>query len=165
MQAVDLLQPSDHVADICATLLYPVTDRPYRELYELACGWPAARRQEMLAVVLGSRSRKDELPRHFRSAPYVFDFVMDIGAYRDLHRHRRCQQFRQQYTAALGYETPEVVAKCGAEETFSNAIREIGRGRGKTASARGAVFAPICFEIALSLQDGFRRTRVHRSPA
>lgn len=125
MQAVDLLQPSDHVADICATLLYPVTDRPYRELYELACGWPPARRQEMLAVVLGRRSRKDELPRHFRSAPYIFDFVMDIGAYRDLHRHRRCQQFRQQYTAALGYETPEIVAKCGADETFSNAIREI----------------------------------------
>ncbi len=123
-QAVDLLQPSDHVADVCATLLYPVTDRPYRQLYELVSSWPAERRHELLNLALGSRSHRDELPRHFRSAPFVFDFVMDIGAYRDLHRHRRCQQFRQQYTNRLGYETPEVVAKCGAEEEFSQALSE-----------------------------------------
>lgn len=121
---VDLIQCSDHLADICATLLYPVTDRPFRELYELTCGWSASRRQEVLDVALGSRAKRDELPRHFRSAPFVFDLVMDIGAYRDLHRHRRCQQFRQQYTNGLGYETPELVGKCDAAEEFSQALIE-----------------------------------------
>jgi thymidylate synthase ThyX len=121
--AVDLLQPSDHLADICATLLYPVTDRPYRELYEVAQGWSASKRKELLDVVLGPRTRRDELPRHFRSAPYVFDFVMDIGAYRDMHRHRRCQQFRQFYTNKLGYERPEILSKCGALENFDSALR------------------------------------------
>jgi thymidylate synthase ThyX len=121
---VDLLQPEDHVGDICATLLYPVTDRPYRELYELVCEWPAARKQEVLDVALGIRSRRDELPRHFRSAPYVFDLVMDIGAYRDLHRHRRCQQFRQPYTNGLGYEQPELLSKCGAVEPYQEALQQ-----------------------------------------
>ena len=121
--AVDLIQPSDHVADLCATLLYPVTDRPYRELYDLAVGWPTARRRDLLNLALGSRSHRDELPRQFRCAPFVFDLVMDIGAYRDLHRHRRCQQLRQQYTSRLGYETPEVVARCGAEGEFSQVLR------------------------------------------
>ncbi len=125
LPAVDLLQPSDHVADILATLLYPVTDRPYRELYEIACDWGEERRKEVLHVALGGRSHRDELPRQFRSAPYVFDIVMDIGAYRDLHRHRRCQQFRQKYTNRLGYETPELVAKCGAGQIFSNSLREV----------------------------------------
>ncbi len=37
-ERVDLLQPADVPADIAATLLYPVTDRPFRELYE----WRAA---------------------------------------------------------------------------------------------------------------------------
>jgi thymidylate synthase ThyX len=120
--AVDLLQPADHVAEICATLLYPVTDRPFRELYELACGWPAARRQELLNTALGNRSRRDDLPRHFRSAPYVFDFIMDIGAYRDFHRHRRCQQLRQQYTHRLGYDTPLLIEKCGAAADFASAV-------------------------------------------
>jgi len=123
-RAVDLLQPSDQIADICATLLYPVTDLPFRHLYELACSWPLSKRQEVLSIAIGSRTRRDELPRHFRSAPFVFDFVMDIGAYRDLHRHRRCQQFRQQYANRLGYETPELVSQCGAGEEFSRALAE-----------------------------------------
>src|ERR1035438_1669747 len=44
-----------------ATLLYPVTDRPFRELYEMARGWSAARRAEVLDVALESRTRRDDL--------------------------------------------------------------------------------------------------------
>jgi len=125
--AVDLLQPDDHVADICATLLFPVTNRPYRELYELARSWPVARRQDLLKIALGSRSRRDELPRQFRSAPYVFEFVIDIGAYRDFHRHRRCQQFRQQYSNQLGYETPGLLSNCGAGAIYADALEQVNR--------------------------------------
>ncbi len=122
-RAVDLVQAVDVVADICATLLFTVTNRPYRELYDIACTWSASKRQELIQTALGSRTRREELPRQFRSAPYVFEFVIDIGAYRDLHRHRRCQQFRQQYTNRLGYETPEIVSTCGAGDAFSAAIQ------------------------------------------
>ena len=121
--AVDLIQPADQVADICATLLFPVTTRSYRDLYELACSWPKQRRDDLLKLAAGSHTRIDELPRSFRSAPYTFEFVMDIGAYRDLHRHRRCHQYRQQYTNQLGYETPEILAKCGALEPYGRTLR------------------------------------------
>lgn len=141
--AVDLLQPTDHLADICATLLYPVTDRPYRELYETACGWVEARRQELLNVALGRRTRRDELPRQFRSAPYVFDFIIDIGAYRDLHRHRRCQQFRQQYTNRLGYETPEILPQCGAEQAFNDALEAADRAIGKLPQPAAQYLLPL----------------------
>ena len=50
---------------------------------------------------------------------------MDIGAYRDLHRHRRCQQFRQHYTNALGYDTPDLVVGCGAADTFTQAFAQV----------------------------------------
>lgn len=126
IKPADLLTPSDAIADMCATLLYPVVARSYRELYDLACEWSAARRQEVIRIALGNRTRRDELPRHFRSAPYVFDFVMDIGAYRDLHRHRRCQQFRQYYTHHLGYETPDAVARCQAADIYSEALAHAG---------------------------------------
>ena len=122
---VYLIQPTDHIADICATLLYPVTDRAYRELYDLACSWSPARRKELFDVALGPRDRRDELPRHFRSAPYVFDFVMDIGAYRDLHRHRRCQQFRQFYTHKLGYEHPAALEPSGSAQIYADALKVI----------------------------------------
>jgi thymidylate synthase ThyX len=118
-EVVDLMKPPETLADIVATLLYSVTDWPYRELYELASSWSQARRNEVLDVALQSRSRRDELLRSFRGAPYVFDIVMDIGAYRDLHRHRRCQQFRQSYSAKLGFETPDAIEAAGLSERYS----------------------------------------------
>lgn len=119
---VDLVFPRDNVTEIAATLLYPVTDRPYRELQELVGGWSVARRMEVIETALASRTRRDELMREFRSAPYVFDMVMDVGAYRDMHRHRRCQQLRQAYAGRLGYDTPDAVGRAGVGELYGEAM-------------------------------------------
>lgn len=123
-EPVDLLRPADVPADVAATLLYPVTDRPFRELYELARGWSAALRAEVFDLALRSRTRRDELLRGFRGGLYAFDIVMDVGAWRDLHRHRRCQQFRQEYSTSLGFETPEILAEAGLGAMYSNAIND-----------------------------------------
>jgi thymidylate synthase ThyX len=120
--AVDLLKPADTIADIVATLLYPVTDRPYRQLYEDARSWSSAQRNEVVDVAIRSRTRRDELLRNFRGATYVYDIVMDIGAYRDLHRHRRCQQFRQRYSGDLGFETPDLISKAGLDEQYGSLL-------------------------------------------
>ncbi len=120
---VDLLKPAHTAADIVATLLYPVTDRPFRELYDLASKWSEARRAEVIDVAMQSRARKDDLLREYRGNLYAFDIVMDIGAYRDLHRHRRCQQFRQAYSGKLGYETPEAIGQAGVADTYHDAMR------------------------------------------
>jgi thymidylate synthase ThyX len=119
---VDLLRPTDALSDIAATLLYPVTDRPFRELLELTSSWARPRSVEVLDVALRSRTRRDELLREFRPQTYAFDIVMDLGAYRDLHRHRRCQQFRQQYTTALGYDTPRALVEAGLEQEYRDTM-------------------------------------------
>jgi thymidylate synthase ThyX len=119
---VDLLKPVDTPADIVATLLYPVTNRPFRELYELAASWSAARRAEVIGLALGSRTGRDEILGAFRGGLYAYDFVIDIGAYRDLQRHRRCQKFRQPYSGTLGYETPALIGDAGAGEIYSSAM-------------------------------------------
>ena len=123
---VDLIRPTDTLTDIVATLLYPVTDRPYRELYEMASSWSAVRRNEVIDVALKSRTRRDDLLRNFRTEPYVFDIVMDIGAYRDLHRHRRCQQFRQSYSTSLGFATPDLIAEAGLSERYAELLSQAG---------------------------------------
>lgn len=123
-EPVDLLRPVNVAADIAATLLYPVTDRPFRELYELACAWSPGVRAEVLDLALRSRTRRDELLRAFRGGLYAFDIVMDIGAWRDLHRHRRCHQFRQEYSARLGFETPQTIIDAGLEGLYADAMRE-----------------------------------------
>jgi len=119
---VDLLRPAHVPADIAATLLYPVTDRPFRELYETACGWSERQRAEVIDVALGSRTRRDEILSGFRGGLYAYDFVIDIGAFRDLQRHRRCQKFRQAYAGRLGFETPKLVAMAGAAGIYGSAM-------------------------------------------
>jgi thymidylate synthase ThyX len=121
---VDLLKPGHSAAEIVATLLYPVTDRPFRELYEMACGWSGGLRREAIDVALRSRTRRDELLREFRGGLYAYDIVMDIGAYRDLHRHRRCHQYRQAYSARLGFETPQGLADARLAEAYGAAMEE-----------------------------------------
>jgi thymidylate synthase ThyX len=120
--SVDLIQPVNVPADIAATLLYPVTDRPFRELYQLMCDGGEARRKEVIDVALQSRTRRDDLLRNFRGGLYAFDIVMDNGAYRDMHRHRRCQQFRQQFADGLGFEMPDAIRDAGLDQQYEPAI-------------------------------------------
>jgi thymidylate synthase ThyX len=120
---VDLVRPTNVPADIAATLLYPVTTRPFRELYELACTWSERQRAEVIDVALQSRTRRDEILAGFRGGLYAYDIVMDIGAFRDLHRHRRCQKFRQAYNGNLGFDTPKLVTESGAGEIYGAAMK------------------------------------------
>ena len=119
---VDLVHPTETTADIAATLLYPVTDRSFRELYEMARGWSAAQRAEVLDVAMESRTRRDDLLAGFHGGLYAYDFVIDIGAYRDLHRHRRCHKLRQSYSGRLGYDTPPLVDEAGATPVYREAM-------------------------------------------
>ncbi len=138
---VDLIRPTDPLDETAATLLYAVTDLPFRHLLDTVSGWSHARRREVLDVALEERDRRDELLREFRSGyAYVFDIVCDIGAYRDLHRHRRCQQIRQEFTGALGYDTPPLIEEAGVAEEYRAALAdtEAARGRLQSVSPRAA---------------------------
>ena len=124
VDSVDLLRPTNMHAEIAATLLYPVTDLPFRNLYELACSWSPAQRNEVIDVALRSRTRRDELLRAFRGGLYAYDIVMDIGAYRDMHRHRRCQQYRQAYSGRLGFDTPQALHDAGIAENYQTVMAD-----------------------------------------
>jgi len=119
---VDLIRPTDTLAEIAATLLYPVTHRSFRWLHDEVSSWSRARQLEVVDTALESRSRRDELLREFRGGLYVFDMLIDIGAYRDLHRHRRCQQFRQAFNWDHGWETPAAIVESGLEAKYSAAL-------------------------------------------
>ncbi len=119
---VELVRPRDSIAEIVATLLYPVTDWPFADLYECARYWSRAHQMEVIDLALKSRGRRDDLLRGFRGGQYCFDMVIDIGAYRDMHRHRRCHQYRQEYSGNLGFDVPEALTPSGAEASYREAM-------------------------------------------
>jgi thymidylate synthase ThyX len=119
---VELVRPRNSIAEIVATLIYPVTDWAFHDLYECAQYWSRAHQMEVIDLALKSRGRRDDLLRGFRGGQYCFDMVIDIGAYRDMHRHRRCQQFRQDYAGNLGFDAPDALASSGAETAYREAM-------------------------------------------
>jgi thymidylate synthase ThyX len=119
---VDLVRPNDVLSEIAATLLYPVCDASFRQIYDTVRQWSAARRSEVLDVALRSRGRRDDMLRGFRGGQYCYDMLIDIGAYRDMHRHRRCHQFRQAYTGQHGYDVPNGLMEAGAEPAYRAAM-------------------------------------------
>ena len=123
-ETVDLIRPTDMHAEVAATLLYPVTNYSFRALYEMTTSWSAARRNEVIDTALRSRTRRDDLLRGFRGGLYAYDIVMDIGAYRDLHRHRRCQQYRQAYSGRLGFDTPAALIEAGLQASYEKVMNQ-----------------------------------------
>ncbi|MGH9533631.1 MAG: FAD-dependent thymidylate synthase [Terriglobales bacterium] len=110
--------------ELPATLLYSACHHPYRQVADAVAALPAARRQEILSLATRARGPHDEMARPFQAgAALAFDLCMDIGGFRDLHRHRRCTQIPQDFTFGHGYETPNVFATAGWEPDFHRAMR------------------------------------------
>ncbi len=114
--------------EIVTTLLYGACHYPYRQIREAVCALDAPRRDELLLLGTRHRGRHDELSRAFSSGYQLrFDILMDIGGFRDMHRHRRCVQTLQSFTNLHGYDVPELIAVAAAtnlRQPYEDAVRQ-----------------------------------------
>ncbi|MGA8043930.1 MAG: FAD-dependent thymidylate synthase [Terracidiphilus sp.] len=130
---VDLVERTETLeVEVAATLLYAASHYPYRQIRDVVAEWPAARMNEIVELGLKHRGRHDELLRAFHAgAALRFDVLMDIGGFRDMHRHRRVTQVLQGFTALHGHETPvagdlgpevNLLAEAGALADFQRSV-------------------------------------------
>ncbi|HTX76825.1 MAG TPA: FAD-dependent thymidylate synthase [Terracidiphilus sp.] len=115
---VDLVERTETLeVELAATLIYWASDHPYRQVRDIVAGMSEARVNEIIELGLRKRGRHDEALRAFHAgAALRFDILMDIGGFRDMHRHRRATQIKQGLTARHGYETPESGDAAGLAE-------------------------------------------------
>jgi len=130
---VDLVERTESLeVELAATLLYSAGHHPYRQIRDLMAGFPNAQILEIIEIGLRHRGKHDEALRAFHAgAALRFDILMDIGGFRDMHRHRRCTQIIQNFTAQHGYETPgagdlpgdiDILAEAGVLADYRSAI-------------------------------------------
>ena len=124
---VDLLEDDPLDIELATTLLYEhcasFVSRQVRACVE---GMAAKQRQEIIDLGTRHRGKHDELSRAFSAGQrFRFDILMDIGGFRDMHRHRRCVQIGQDFTFAHGYETPTEVSDAGIAERYSRAMNSV----------------------------------------
>ena len=133
-QVVDLLDDEPVEIELATTLLYEHCAFPYRQIRRVVESLSPTRCQEIIDTGLRHRGRHDEMVRAFRAGlRFRFDILMDIGGFRDMHRHRRCIQIEQQFTTQHEYDTPEELRAAGALGIYSQAMEETAAAVGKLA--------------------------------
>ena len=160
---VDLVERTESLeVELASTLLYSASHHTYRQIRDLVAELPAARVSEIIELGIRHRGRHDEALRAFHAgATLRFDILMDIGGFRDMHRHRRCTQIIQPLTALHGYETPasgdlasdaesgviNILAEAGILADYQSAIAGAHRASAQVAASE----APEAAQSALYL--------------
>jgi thymidylate synthase ThyX len=142
---VDLVERKESLeAEIAATLLYGASHYPYRQLRDRVAALPETRIHEIIALGTRHRGKHDELLREFSAGQSLrFDILMDIGGFRDMHRHRRCVQVLQGYTTAHGYDLPEGVAEAGLQSQYEAAMQSAHNARGRLGGESADYILPL----------------------
>lgn len=121
--SVVMVEVDDPVLEAVAKLFYTVGYHPFAQIVHHLQRLSPAERRELLEMAFAERGQHDAWLEELRTGYINFDVTMDIGGFRDLHRHRRTQQYRQAYTTRLGYETPDVIKEIDGLETYDEAFR------------------------------------------
>ncbi|MBI5467055.1 MAG: FAD-dependent thymidylate synthase [Candidatus Kerfeldbacteria bacterium] len=90
-----------------AAMLFPFCRHSMEQLVALIKQWGDETRQRIRRTYIGQRrTRRDRPGRALEFGyPWEIEMVLDLGIYRDLHRHRMLTQERQRYTVELGFTT------------------------------------------------------------
>lgn len=108
---------------IIAALIYPELGQSFDKVLENVRKLSLQDKETILEQVFKDRkARWYRVPRAFENVYLRFEIVMNIGAWRDLHRHRMLTQFRQKFTAPQGFDVPEELEEAGLKKDFVSAV-------------------------------------------
>ncbi len=150
-EPVDLVEAHHPLDELAATLLYRVGQAPYRKILQLVEGFSEKQKQEVVEVALKKRGPYDELIKEFRSGyAFLFDVLMDVGGWRDMHRHRRCQQVQQNFTTVHGYDVPKILDEAGLAADYRaclNAVKQDIESLRKVSPEAALYAVPFGFKV------------------
>jgi thymidylate synthase ThyX len=154
-ETVDLQDEEPLEVELASTLLYEHCHYPYRQVHQTVEAAGEKRRREIIDLGLRHRGSHDEVLRAFCSGQqFRFDILMDIGGFRDMHRHRRCIQIGQGFTTKHGYDTPPELGAAGLQKRYDDIMQRTAESV-KDLERRSAAEAREDSQYAIPL--GFRK--------
>ena len=118
---------SDGEEKILAAALFRFGEMSYAEALGYVKALKEAERLKLAEALLGRLGKYDVPLRELEYCSYVFDLVMDQGAYAEFKRHRMMTQTPQRLTTALGYATPRLIAEAGFGSQYEAAMDAAAR--------------------------------------
>jgi thymidylate synthase ThyX len=77
---------------------------------------------EAFSKLMDSRPQYSEVPDIFKTVKISFDIMMDYGAFRDLQRHRRCEQYVEPLRPDYGYVVPDDIIGSDLEKEYRDTM-------------------------------------------
>lgn len=126
---VDLVEWDQDAQDrIVASLLYKYSNLPYKSIKQQVSKMTSKQKVDVICNSVSRRGvRQHRLVRAFENTYYKFDIVANVGAYRDLHRHRMLTQERQRFTTGLGFDIPPELVSARLEKPYVDAASRIDK--------------------------------------
>jgi thymidylate synthase ThyX len=147
-------------AKVIAAILYPQSGLALAQVQTYVKGLIAAARLEIIEGYVGERQSRFHRPgRAFEETYYTFDVLADLGAYRDLHRHRVLTQERQAYTVRHGYVTPPELVAAGLATAYEQALGKAAEATERIAQdlpEAAQYLVPFAFRIRWRMRMNLR---------
>jgi len=114
------------VEKIIAGVIFVVTHTSWEKAFDIARSLSDDERREILGFyIAGRKERWYKVGKAFENSYLRFEIVMNIGAYRDLQRHRMMTQERQLFTTRHGYDIPKEIEEAGLVDEFVDALQRV----------------------------------------
>ena len=165
--------------ELVTKILFDNGDLPYANILEKVGELTEDEKDEYIDEYVGVRDNRRVKPgRAFEMVRYIYEVQCDIGAYRDIQRHRIIDGFNwQNYQPYLGHDVPKVIDEIGGTELYERAFElsqdtyELLQERGYEEQAQYAVLFGhnIRFNFAMNARELFHaaelRTAVQGHPS
>ncbi len=109
---------------VLAAALYRFGEMSYSEALASIHESTPIKKSDLAEALLKRLGRYDTPLRELEHAAYIFDLVMDQGAYAEFKRHRMMSQTPQYLTCRLGYAVPKRIIEAGFESPYRKAMEQ-----------------------------------------
>ena len=114
---------SEAETKVLAGILFAQTHLGWTEAFETVRSLAEDGKRELLDRYMAGRpARWYKVGRSLENAYLRFEILVDIGSYRDLHRHRMMTQERQLFSTHHGYDIPVELTESGLAGRYADAL-------------------------------------------
>jgi thymidylate synthase ThyX len=115
----------DAIDRVVTGIIHDSSTDSWQSIYHQVRKLANDKKQEIIQTYLGDRASRHQKPgRAFEETSYTFDIFADIGAYRDLQRHRVLSQNHQPYTCHYDFDVPWEVSMAGVADRYAYALED-----------------------------------------
>ena len=113
---------------ILAGIIFHQSHGTWDQALETARRLNESEKKDMFGRYLTNRTaRWQKVGRAFENSYLRFEIVMDIGSYRDLHRHRMMTQERQTFSTFHGFAVPSEIDYAGLAPRYEKVLENADR--------------------------------------